>query len=228
MRRRLPGPRRRQLDRRHQHRRRLLPSPAPGPVPRCCPCQRCCCWLTFSPSPGEAWQALAQLWLALPASAEPCAALLPTRPASATATRRHLSLIRLLDRPVLLRCNCPDAQRPRSLLLGLDSQYATLSHGWPAAPLGAGGPRASLARRVHGAVARAAGLCQPGRTAGSCSAGWASAWRTLPARHQGCAHARDPGISGPPGCSPTGASAHHADAAQPRQRRGRARSPCAR
>ncbi|MDR7332598.1 AAA family ATPase [Roseateles asaccharophilus] len=76
---------------------------------------------------GDAWAALAQRWgLPLPEQAEPCAAAAQRGLQCYRSGSGSLSLIRLIDRPVLLTLHRPGQAPALAALVGLDAQQATL------------------------------------------------------------------------------------------------------
>ena len=101
----------------------------------------------WQPLAAEAWPALAERWgLSVPEGAEPCAAAISQGLQCHRSSAGSLSLIRLLDRPVLLSLQRPGQAAAQALLLGLTDTHATL---WLA-----GAPRrvelAELARAWRG------------------------------------------------------------------------------
>jgi general secretion pathway protein A len=81
----------------------------------------------WTPRDGDAWAALAQRWgLPLPAQADPCAAAAQRGLQCHRSTTGSLSLIRLIDRPVLLTLQRPGQPPALAALVGLDGQQATL------------------------------------------------------------------------------------------------------
>jgi general secretion pathway protein A len=101
----------------------------------------------WQPLAAEAWPALAEHWgLSVPEGAEPCAAAASQGLQCHRSSTGSLSLIRLLDRPVLLSLQRPGQATAQAVLLGLTDTHATL---WLA-----GAPRrvdlAELARAWRG------------------------------------------------------------------------------
>ena len=81
----------------------------------------------WTPRDGDAWAALAKTWgLPLPAGADPCTAAVQQGLQCYRTTSGSLSLIRLIDRPVLLTLQRPDQPPALAALVGLDGQQATL------------------------------------------------------------------------------------------------------
>jgi len=81
----------------------------------------------WTPRDGDAWAALAQRWgLPLPAQAEPCATAAQHGLQCYRSTSGSLSLIRLIDRPVLLTLQRPGQPLALAALVGLREQQATL------------------------------------------------------------------------------------------------------
>ncbi|WP_457419883.1 AAA family ATPase [Roseateles sp. P5_E7] len=76
---------------------------------------------------GDAWAALAKAWgLPLPAQADPCTAAAQRGLQCYRSSSGSLSLIRLIDRPVLLTLRRPGQPQALAALVGLDAQHATL------------------------------------------------------------------------------------------------------
>ena len=81
----------------------------------------------WSPRDGEAWQELAQRWgLPLPPEADACAAAAQQGLQCYRSASGSLSLIRLIDRPVLLQLQRPGRPAALAALVGLGSEHATL------------------------------------------------------------------------------------------------------
>lgn len=81
----------------------------------------------WKPRDGDAWAALAERWgLPLPAQADPCTAAAQRGLQCHRSTSGSLSLIRLIDRPVLLTLQRPGHPLALAALVGLDGQQATL------------------------------------------------------------------------------------------------------
>ncbi|CAM3998037.1 ExeA family protein [Roseateles saccharophilus] len=81
----------------------------------------------WAPRDGDAWAALAQRWgLPLPAQTEPCAAAAQQGLQCYRSSSGSLSLIRLIDRPVLLTLRRPGQPPALAALVGLDGQQAML------------------------------------------------------------------------------------------------------
>jgi len=75
----------------------------------------------------DAWAALAKAWgLPLPAQADPCTVAAQAGLQCHRSTVGSLSLIRLIDRPVLLTLQRPGQPALLAALVGLDGQHATL------------------------------------------------------------------------------------------------------
>ena len=81
----------------------------------------------WAPQDGDAWAALAQRWgLPLAPQADPCAAAAQRGLQCYRTGNGSLSLIRLIDRPVLLTLQRPGQPAALAALVGLDGQQATL------------------------------------------------------------------------------------------------------
>jgi general secretion pathway protein A len=81
----------------------------------------------WTPRDGDAWAALANAWgLPLPDQADPCSAAAQRGLQCYRSTAGSLSLIRLIDRPVLLTLQRPGQPPALAALVGLDGQQATL------------------------------------------------------------------------------------------------------
>ena len=81
----------------------------------------------WTPQEGDAWAALAKTWgLPLPAQADPCNAAAQHGLQCYRSGSGSLSLIRLIDRPVLLTLQRPGQPPALAALVGLDGQQATL------------------------------------------------------------------------------------------------------
>lgn len=81
----------------------------------------------WTPRDGDAWAALAQRWgLPLPAQADPCTAAAQRGLQCYRSTSGSLSLIRLIDRPVLLTLQRPGQRPGLAALVALDGPQATL------------------------------------------------------------------------------------------------------
>ncbi len=81
----------------------------------------------WTPQDGAAWAALAQRWgLPLPSQGDPCTAATSHGLQCYRTTNGSLSLIRLIDRPVLLTLQRPGQPQALAALVGLDGQLATL------------------------------------------------------------------------------------------------------
>jgi general secretion pathway protein A len=81
----------------------------------------------WTPREGDAWAALAQRWgLPLPAQADPCITAAQHGLQCHRSSSGSLSLIRLIDRPVLLTLQRPGQPPALAALVGLDGQQATL------------------------------------------------------------------------------------------------------
>ncbi len=81
----------------------------------------------WAPRDGDAWAALAQRWgLPLPAQADPCATAAQRGLQCYRSGNGSLSLIRLMDRPVLLTLQRPGQPPALAALVGLDGAHATL------------------------------------------------------------------------------------------------------
>jgi general secretion pathway protein A len=81
----------------------------------------------WTPRDGDAWAALAQRWgLPLSAQTDPCTAAAQRGLQCHRSTTGSLSLIRLIDRPVLLTLQRPGQPPALAALVGLDGQQATL------------------------------------------------------------------------------------------------------
>ncbi|MFT7723911.1 MAG: AAA family ATPase [Roseateles sp.] len=98
-------------------------SAAAQPVPAPAPLQLA----DWAPQDGDAWAALAGRWgLPLAAGAEPCAAAAQRGLQCYRSGTGSASLLRLLDRPVLLTLRRPGHAPALAALVGLDGQQATL------------------------------------------------------------------------------------------------------
>ncbi|MBV8037148.1 AAA family ATPase [Roseateles sp.] len=81
----------------------------------------------WTPRDGDAWAALAQRWgLPLSSGADPCTAAAQRGLQCYRSGNGSLSLIRLMDRPVLLTLQRPGQPSALAALVGLDGQQATL------------------------------------------------------------------------------------------------------
>lgn len=81
----------------------------------------------WTPQESDAWAALAQRWgLPLPADVDPCTAAAQRGLQCYRSSSGSLSLIRLIDRPVLLTLQRPGQPPALAALVGLDGQQATL------------------------------------------------------------------------------------------------------
>ncbi len=81
----------------------------------------------WTPREGDAWAALAQRWgLPLPAQTDPCTAATRHGLQCYRSNNGSLSLIRLIDRPVLLTLLRAGQPPALAALVGLDGQQATL------------------------------------------------------------------------------------------------------
>jgi general secretion pathway protein A len=81
----------------------------------------------WMPRDGDAWAALAKAWgLPLPPQADPCAAAAQRGLQCYRSNSGSPSLIRLIDRPVLLTLRRPGQPAALAALVGLDGQQATL------------------------------------------------------------------------------------------------------
>lgn len=81
----------------------------------------------WKPQDGEAWAALAERWgLPLPAQTDPCAVAAQRGLQCYRSTSGSLSLIRQIDRPVLLTLRLAGRQPALAALVSLDGQAATL------------------------------------------------------------------------------------------------------
>lgn len=81
----------------------------------------------WTPRDGDAWAALAQRWgLPLPAQADPCTAAAQRGLQCYRSNSGSLSLIRLIDRPVLLTLQRPGQRPGLAALVALDGPQATL------------------------------------------------------------------------------------------------------
>lgn len=81
----------------------------------------------WAPRGGDAWAALAKAWgLPLPAQADPCTAAAQHGLQCYRSANGSLSLIRLIDRPVLLTLQRAGQPPALAALVGLDGQQATL------------------------------------------------------------------------------------------------------
>ncbi|RTL22198.1 MAG: peptidoglycan-binding protein [Burkholderiales bacterium] len=81
----------------------------------------------WTPRDADAWAGLAQRWgLPLPPQADPCATAARQGLACHRSSNGSLSLIRLIDRPVLLTLRRPGQPPALAALVGLDPQQATL------------------------------------------------------------------------------------------------------
>ncbi|KQY85630.1 MULTISPECIES: ExeA family protein [Roseateles] len=81
----------------------------------------------WTPRDDDAWAALAKAWgLPLPAQADPCAVAAQRGLQCYRSTSGSLSVIRLIDRPVLLTLRRPGQPPALAALVGLDGQQATL------------------------------------------------------------------------------------------------------
>jgi len=81
----------------------------------------------WTPQDGAAWQALAQRWgLPLASQAEPCSVAAQQGLQCYRSASGSLSLIRLIDRPVLLTLQRTGQPPALAALVGLDGQQATL------------------------------------------------------------------------------------------------------
>lgn len=81
----------------------------------------------WAPRDGDAWAALAQRWgLPLPPQADPCATAAQRGLQCYRSGNGSLSLIRLMDRPVLLTLQRPGQPAALAALVGLDGPHATL------------------------------------------------------------------------------------------------------
>ncbi len=191
----------------------------------------------WTPRDGDAWAALAGIWgLPLPARTDPCTAAAERGLQCYRSGAGSLSLIRLIDRPVLLTLQRPGQPPALAALVGLDGQQATLLVDGQPRRVGlselAGawrGEFATLWRVPPGyanradnsgplrdwlatQLARVPGIAAPA-SAPVAPAGWAGLTRQMQAL---------PGQPGPAARRPR--RPHHADADQPGHRRGRAAS----
>jgi general secretion pathway protein A len=81
----------------------------------------------WTPDDGAAWQALADRWgLPLPASTDACTTAQQRGLQCYRSTTGSLSLVRLIDRPVLLTLQRPGQAAALVALVGLDAQHATV------------------------------------------------------------------------------------------------------
>ncbi|KQV49208.1 peptidoglycan-binding protein [Pelomonas sp. Root1217] len=81
----------------------------------------------WKPQDADAWAALAQRWgLPLPDKADPCAVAAQRGLQCYRSGSGSLSLIRLIDRPVLLTLQRPGQPAALAALVALDAQHATL------------------------------------------------------------------------------------------------------
>lgn len=81
----------------------------------------------WAPQDGDAWAALAGRWgLPLPAGTDPCTAAAQRGLQCYRTSNGSLSLIRLIDRPVLLALQRPGQPAALAALVGLDAKQATL------------------------------------------------------------------------------------------------------
>ncbi|MBW8843725.1 MAG: AAA family ATPase [Burkholderiales bacterium] len=81
----------------------------------------------WTPRDGDAWAALAKIWgLPLQPQADPCTAAMQHSLQCYRSSNGSLSLIRLIDRPVLLTLQRPGQPPALAALVGLDGQQATL------------------------------------------------------------------------------------------------------
>ncbi|MEE9477517.1 MAG: AAA family ATPase [Roseateles sp.] len=81
----------------------------------------------WTPRDADAWAGLAQRWgLPLPPQADPCTTAARQGLACHRSSNGSLSLIRLIDRPVLLTLRRPGQPPALAALVGLDAQQATL------------------------------------------------------------------------------------------------------
>ena len=81
----------------------------------------------WTPQDGDAWAALAGRWgLPLPINADPCTEAARQGLQCYRSSTGSLSLIRLIDRPVLLTLQRPGQPSALAALVGLDEQQATL------------------------------------------------------------------------------------------------------
>ncbi len=81
----------------------------------------------WTPRDADAWAALAQRWgLPLPAQADPCSVAAQRGLQCYRSGSGSLSLIRLIDRPVLLTLQRPGEPPALAALVGLDASQATL------------------------------------------------------------------------------------------------------
>ncbi|MFG6432812.1 ExeA family protein [Roseateles sp. LYH14W] len=81
----------------------------------------------WSPQDADAWGALATTWgLPLPDAADPCSTAAQRGLQCYRSASGSLSLIRLIDRPVLLTLRRPGQPPALAALVGLDAQQATL------------------------------------------------------------------------------------------------------
>ncbi|MEO6276742.1 AAA family ATPase [Roseateles sp.] len=98
-------------------------SPEPGPEPAPEPLHLA----DWTAGDADAWAGLAQAWgLPLPPQADPCTAAAQAGLQCYRTTNGSLSLIRLIDRPVLLTLRRPGQPPALAALVGLDGQQATL------------------------------------------------------------------------------------------------------
>ncbi|KQW43259.1 MULTISPECIES: ExeA family protein [unclassified Roseateles] len=81
----------------------------------------------WAPHDGDAWAALAQAWgLPLPDGVDPCTAAAQRGLQCYRTPSGSLSLVRLIDRPVLLTLRRPGQPPALAALVGLDAEQATL------------------------------------------------------------------------------------------------------
>ncbi|RZL38063.1 MAG: peptidoglycan-binding protein [Rubrivivax sp.] len=81
----------------------------------------------WTPREGDAWAMLAQRWgLPLPPEADACSTAAQQGLQCYRSASGSLSLIRLIDRPVLLTLQRPGQPAALTALVGLDAQHATL------------------------------------------------------------------------------------------------------
>jgi len=81
----------------------------------------------WAPQDSDAWQALAKAWgLPLPPQVDPCTAAAQRGLQCYRTNSGSLSLIRLIDRPVLLTLQRPGQPPALAALVGLDGKHATM------------------------------------------------------------------------------------------------------
>ncbi|MFG6486357.1 AAA family ATPase [Roseateles sp. BYS78W] len=160
----------------------------------------------WAPRDGDAWAALAQRWgLPLPAQADPCGTAAQHGLQCYRSASGSLSLIRLIDRPVLLTLQRPGQPPALAALVGLDGHQATLlvdgtprrvalaelAGAWrgefttfwrvPPGYVGRAGNVMPLRAWLAAQLAHASGAAAPASAAASTPLGWAELSRQIQA-----------------------------------------------